>query len=248
MAEFYEEMTVFWRLTNEHLPFAQMIAFSIRILVSGICGALVGFERSRRFKEAGVRTHVLVACTAALLMIVSKYGFADLVNGTGEMFYGTKGADPARIVAQVVSGVSFLGAGVIFKNGTSIKGLTTAAGVWATAGIGLAVGCGLYYLGLFLTVVILGFQLFMHRHTIGTDFRTNEIYITAEESREFQHLLKEQLNKWNAKIMESNIKKKNDVVKYQLLVRIPKDIEFDEILDFMEGNPAVRSFENHSQD
>lgn len=244
MTQFYEQMTAMIKLMDENLPFAQMVGFSIRILVAGICGAWIGFERSRRFKEAGVRTHVVVACTAALLMIVSKYGFADLTSVGGE-FFGTKGADPARVAAQVVSGVSFLGAGIIFKNGTSIKGLTTAAGVWATAGIGLAIGCGMYYLGLFLTAVLLLFQLFMHKHTIGTDFVTTEISITVEESSDFQHILKEQLKKWNAQIAESNIKKKNDMVKYQLLLKVPKNIEFDEILDFIDENSVVKNFESH---
>lgn len=244
MTQFYEQMTAMLNLMNENLPFAQMVGFSIRILVAGICGAWIGFERSRRFKEAGVRTHVVVACTAALLMIVSKYGFADLSSAEGA-FYGTRGADSARIAAQVVSGVSFLGAGIIFKNGTSIKGLTTAAGVWATAGIGLAIGCGMYYLGLFLTAVLLLFQFFMHKHTIGTDFVTTEISITVEESADFQHILKEQLKKWNAQIAESNIKKKNDMVKYQLLLKVPKNIEFDDILDFIDENSVVKNFESH---
>lgn len=244
MTQFYEQMTAMYNLMNENLPFAQMVGFSIRILTAGLCGAWIGFERSRRFKEAGVRTHVVVACTAALLMIVSKYGFADLTSSAGE-FYGTRGADSARIAAQVVSGVSFLGAGIIFKNGTSIKGLTTAAGVWATAGIGLAIGCGMYYLGLFLTAVLLLFQFFMHRHAIGTDFVTTEISITVEESSDFQHILKEQLKKWNAQIAESNIKKKNDMVKYQLLLKVPKNIEFDDILDFIEENSVVKNFESH---
>ncbi len=77
-------------------------------------------------------------------MIVSKYAFLDCVT-----LDGLRGADPARIAAQVVSGISFLGAGVIFKNGNSIRGLTTAAGMWGTAAIGMAVGAGMYWLGLF---------------------------------------------------------------------------------------------------
>ncbi|MDO4555429.1 MAG: MgtC/SapB family protein [Lachnospiraceae bacterium] len=247
MTGFFEQMTSSLNLLNSSIPFAQMLGLAIRIFVAGVCGGLVGIERSRRFKEAGVRTHVVVACGAALMMIVSKYGFADLSNAAGDLLLGTKGADPSRIASQVVSGVSFLGAGVIFKNGTSIKGLTTAAGVWATAGIGLAIGCGMYFLGLFTTGMILLFQMFMHKHTIGTDFVTNEIDITVEESTEFQHLLKQQFREWHIQIVESNIKKKNGLVKYQLLVKVPKQIEFDEILDFMEENETIKSFETHGE-
>lgn len=113
------------------------LEFFIRIVLAAVLGALVGLERSKRQKEAGVRTHCIIACTSALFMILSKYAFVDLVSVNG-----LRGADPARIAAQVVSGISFLGAGVIFKNGNSIRGLTTAAGMWGTAAVGMAIGAG----------------------------------------------------------------------------------------------------------
>ena len=119
------------------------LEFFIRIVLAAILGALVGLERSKRQKEAGVRTHCIIACTSALFMILSKYAFVDLVGVAG-----LRGADPARIAAQVVSGISFLGAGVIFKNGNSIRGLTTAAGMWGTAAVGMAIGAGMYWVGL----------------------------------------------------------------------------------------------------
>lgn len=121
---------------NSQFSIMQNLDFLVRILAACFCGACIGFERTKRFKEAGIRTHIIVCCAAALIMIVSKYGFADLTYADGSVFNGTRGADPARIAAQVVSGISFLGAGVIFKNGSTVKGLTTAAGIWATAGIG----------------------------------------------------------------------------------------------------------------
>ena len=127
---------------NSQFTLVQNLDFLLRILAACFCGACIGFERTKRFKEAGIRTHIIVCCAASLIMIVSKYGFADLTNAGGGVFNGTRGADPARIAAQVVSGISFLGAGVIFKNGSAVKGLTTAAGIWATAGIGLALGAG----------------------------------------------------------------------------------------------------------
>lgn len=89
------------------------LEFLIRLLLSAALGALVGLERSKRCKEAGIRTHCIIACTSALFMIVSKYAFLDCVT-----LDGLRGADPARIAAQVVSGISFLGAGVIFKTAT----------------------------------------------------------------------------------------------------------------------------------
>lgn len=114
---------------NSQFSLLQNLDFAIRILVACLCGFVLGVERSRRFKEAGVRTHMIVCAGAALIMIVSKYGFADLTSASKEMYNGTRGADPARLAAQVVSGVGFLGAGMIFKNGGSVTGLTTAAGI-----------------------------------------------------------------------------------------------------------------------
>ena len=125
------------------------LEFFIRIVLAAALGALVGLERSKRQKEAGVRTHCIIACTSALFMILSKYAFMDLVD-----ISGIRGADPARIAAQVVSGISFLGAGVIFKNGNSIRGLTTAAGMWGTAAVGMAIGAGMYWVGLIEAAIL----------------------------------------------------------------------------------------------
>ena len=111
-------------LPENTLTLYDNLEFLIRLLLSAGLGALVGLERSKRQKEAGVRTHCIIACTSALFMILSKYSFIDVTT-----IDGLRGADPARIAAQVVSGISFLGAGVIFKNGNSIRGLTTAAGM-----------------------------------------------------------------------------------------------------------------------
>lgn len=116
--------------------------FLIRIVIAGILGALIGLERERRSKEAGLRTHFLVAVGSAIIMIISKYAFYDVI---GEEIV----LDPSRIAAQVVSGIGFLGAGMILVQRSSIQGLTTAAGIWTTAGIGLAIGAGMYDIGIF---------------------------------------------------------------------------------------------------
>ncbi|MCL6452119.1 MAG: MgtC/SapB family protein [Alicyclobacillus sp.] len=123
--------------------------FILRLVVSGILGATIGFERKAHYKQAGVRTHFVVAVGSALIMIVSKYAFADIIDGH------TAVLDPSRIAAQVVSGIGFLGAGVIIFRRNAIRGLTTAAGVWTTAGIGLAVGAGQYMIGIACTILVL---------------------------------------------------------------------------------------------
>ena len=109
------------------------VEYLVRIFVAACLGLLIGSERKNRNKSAGIRTHVIVALGAALIMVVSKYGFMDVEK-----------ADAARVAAQVVSGIGFLGAGVIFVRNNLVNGLTTAAGIWATAGVGLALGSGMY--------------------------------------------------------------------------------------------------------
>lgn len=115
-----------------------------RIILAAICGIAIGYERMNHFKAAGVKTHMIVGLSASLMMIVSKYGFSD-----------SPSFDAARVAAQVVSGVGFLGAGIIFKKNQSVQGLTTAAGIWGTAGVGLALGSGLYYVGVFGTIIFI---------------------------------------------------------------------------------------------
>ncbi|WP_188694879.1 MgtC/SapB family protein [Pullulanibacillus camelliae] len=125
----------------------------IRLVLSGILGACIGFEREKRLKEAGLRTHFLVAVGSAVIMIISKYGFTDVLGQNITL-------DPSRIAAQVVSGIGFLGAGTILVQRQSVRGLTTAAGLWATSGIGLAIGAGMYTVGIVCTaLVLLGFEL-----------------------------------------------------------------------------------------
>lgn len=135
------------------------LALALRIVIAGICGTVIGFERQTRSKDAGIRTHCIVAIGSALMMIISKYGFSDTMAGE----LGMRGADGSRIAAQVVSGIGFLGAGTIFVHKNSITGLTTAAGIWATSGIGMAIGAGMYVLGVLTVLIIVGAQFILHR-------------------------------------------------------------------------------------
>ena len=123
----------------------------LRIFLAGICGFVIGYERKTRSKEAGVRTHTIVAMGSALMMVVSKYAFADIADFDG-----------ARVAAQIVSGIGFLGAGIIIYRRDVLHGVTTAAGVWATAGIGMALGAGMYIIGICSTLLLVGFQLLLH--------------------------------------------------------------------------------------
>ncbi len=227
---------------NSQFSLAQNLEFFVRILVACFCGACIGFERSKRFKEAGIRTHIIVCCAAALMMIVSKYSFADLTNAAGTNFNGTRGADPARIAAQVVSGISFLGAGVIFKHGSSVKGLTTAAGLWATAGIGLAIGAGMYFIGAFTTVMIAIFQILMHKFQIGTDsLTTSHFRFTIVNSAELQEAIDKFAADHRMQITECSIKyHDNDYVSYDVTVRSVHEITIRELERFLLRYGEVR--------
>ena len=122
--------------------------FIFRVFVAALLGGMIGFECEYRAKEAGLRTHFLVAMGSALFMIVSQYGF-NAVLGTSITL------DPSRVAAQVVSGIGFIGAGTIIFQKHVIKGLTTAAGLWVTSAIGLACGSGLYLLSVASTLLVL---------------------------------------------------------------------------------------------
>lgn len=128
--------------------------FALRLVVAGILGVLIGLEREYRAKEAGYRTHFLVAVGSALLMIVSQHGFDGMLGKEGV------GLDPSRIAAQIVTGIGFIGAGTIILNRQIVRGLTTAAGIWATAGIGMCAGAGMYALAISATVLtLIGLEL-----------------------------------------------------------------------------------------
>ncbi|MCO4883213.1 MgtC/SapB family protein [Paraburkholderia caribensis] len=120
-----------------------------RLVLAAALGSVIGFERERLSWAAGLRTHMLVCVGSTLIMIVSAFGFADVLGNQHVVL------DPSRIAAQVVSGIGFLGAGSILLRGEIIRGLTTAASLWSVAAIGLAVGGGLYTASIAATIIIL---------------------------------------------------------------------------------------------
>lgn len=130
----------------------ETVEMVLRLVLAGVLGGLIGLEREYRAKVAGTRTHLLVAVGAALMMLVSKYGF----GGVG---------DPSRVAAQIVSGIGFIGAGAIMVNKHAIHGLTTAAGIWVAAGIGMASAAGLYVLAVATTALsLIGLEVFGYIH------------------------------------------------------------------------------------
>jgi len=137
----------------------------LELLLALILSSLIGLEREFRAKSAGLRTHTLVGVAAALIMLVSKYGFSDVLAPYSVVL------DPSRVAAQVVSGIGFIGGGLIFVQRDVVRGLTTAATIWLTAAVGMACGAGLPILALFVTaahfLVMYGYTGITHRILSG---------------------------------------------------------------------------------
>ena len=149
----------------------------LRLVIAGLLGGLVGLERELRAKEAGLRTHFIVALGSALFMIISQFAF------------GTAQHDAARVAAQVVSGIGFIGAGVIIFQKNAVRGVTTAAGLWVVAAIGLACGAGMWDVAVaasLLTVVCLEAVHFAHKR-FGEKFV--ELSVDCESSEDVQALI-----------------------------------------------------------
>ncbi|PJI08420.1 MULTISPECIES: MgtC/SapB family protein [Clostridium] len=216
------------------------LTYFIRIIIAGICGCLIGYERQNRMKEAGIRTHFIVCLSSALMMIVSKYGFQDLV-GTQNI-----SIDPSRIAAQVVSGVGFLGAGMIFMRKQSIKGLTTAAGIWATAGVGLALGSGMYCIGLLSCFVILLGQTILHRNFFWlANPLTEELSIKVLNEPDAVDKLTCIFKDKNIDILSFKIQKESDdnkasLININLVLKIPNSYDISNFLLMIQHYPFIK--------
>ena len=216
------------------------LLFFIRGVVAGICGIAIGYERKSRAKEAGIRTHCIVACAAALMMIVSKYGFFDLIQQGA--FEGVEvKLDPSRIASCIVSGVGFLGAGMIFVQKQTIKGLTTAAGIWATAGIGMAIGSGLYLIGILVTALILFAQFILHKDTKFLSVHHNKLLTVKNVDRAgFSEELDNKLKAFDITIEDINVIHKTDkTYNYLLTIEIPPNVKEEDIVSLTEFEASL---------
>lgn len=226
-------------LPENYLTAYDNIEFLIRIVLAAVLGGSIGLERSKRDKGAGIRTHCIVAVTSAVFMILSKYAFVDLVDVNG-----VRGADSARIAAQVVSGISFLGAGIIFKQGRgSVKGLTTAAGMWATGAIGLTVGAGMYWVSFFATGLLLFLQYILHKHPSGNhSYVEQDLRIQMKDEPEMLAEFERFMSTRRYVIEESTINRADGFVEIKLALRIDPPIEYEETMQFVKEHPGIKRF------
>ncbi len=200
-----------------------------RVFVAGICGFLIGFERKNRAKEAGIRTHFIVAAASALMMIVSQYASSD--------------GDPTRIAAQVVSGIGFLGAGMIFVHNRAISGLTTAAGVWATSGIGMAIGCGLYFEGIATSLIILFVQTIFRNFGWMKGHTAKQLSILTEYADDMQEQIEGLLKANNISVESTTMHRYDNGTKIRFVMSIetPHGMKEQDVLNLFGGECSVIS-------
>jgi len=214
--------------------------YLLRLFIAAACGLAIGFERENRMKEAGIRTHFMVALGAALIMIVSKYGFQDQIGWPNTTL------DPSRIASQVVTGVGFLGAGMIFMKKQSIKGLTTAAGIWATSGIGLAIGAGLYPVGLESTFIIIIGQTLLHGKIKWlASPRTEQLILRIIDEPGAVGSIQKVFKDKNITIVNFMTKGNKEfplLLEIRIVIRVYESFNNMELLCLLQDNPLVKYF------
>ena len=220
------------------------------LIVAAVLGGIVGMERGSGDRPAGFRTHILVCVGSALFMLVSIYGFDDIaaVTTTLENDIGTR-RDTARIAAQVVSGIGFLGAGTILHEGLTIKGLTTAASLWIVSAIGLAVGSGMYLLSTVATMLtmltLVTFRTWEKRFA-GTRSERRFIRVVTRNIPGVITEITGFLSECGIKVKTLNVKSdnKNGNIILELYLKIDKSIDMSEVADAIKNIEGVLALEN----
>ena len=215
----------------------------LRLLLATFLGGVVGIERGSGDKPAGFRTHILVCTGSALIMLVSMYGFdTNYSDGSNR--------DSARIAAQVVSGIGFLGAGTIIHEGVTIRGLTTAASLWMVSAIGLAAGAGMYVLSIASTAIMLITLITFHswekRFAATSKSARRYIRLVVENDSAVIPAITAYLAESKVKVRTMNItnnSRGNEMV-VELYLKMSKDLESQEVITGLQSISGVISLEN----
>lgn len=228
---------------KEFITETLQLQYVFRILLAGLCGMMIGLERKNRSKEAGIRTHFVVACGAALMMVVSKYAFFDVISKG--IYEGIEvRLDPSRIASTIASGIGFLGAGMIFVHKNTITGLTTAAGIWATSGVGMAIGAGLYSIGICSTIVILSAQILLHMNFQWIKLPRTKILVVKEVEKEnYQEEINGIFEELGIIIRDVAIDRDVELGKrkYTFTIEIPHDVMEEKIVSAIPYNVSLKA-------
>ena len=212
----------------EYLNFEQLW-LALDLILAALLGFFIGLERKLRDKEAGIRTHTIVAFGAALMMLISKFAFDSE-------------ADSARVAAQIVAGIGFLGAGIIVYKKNVVHGLTTAAGVWTTAGIGMACGGGLWLIAIIATVVLVLIQFCLHRKIFRhkKNYSIKIVFVQDTNEREQVKALFD-IDRYNRLVVE----RQGEELVYQAI--LDTDIEYSstQLDEIMKSHKFIRSIERY---
>lgn len=227
------------------------IMMVVRLVLAAILGGIVGIERGSGDRPAGFRTHILVCVGSALFMLVSMYGFDELTPAEA-LHEGDLGArrDSARIAAQVVSGIGFLGAGTILHEGLTIRGLTTAASLWMVSAIGLAVGSGMFFLSIMATVITMITLVTLHtwekRFAATSRSDRRFVRITTSNRNDVIADITGYLTLNGIQVKSLNLKKnkdKNNLV-IDLYLKLGKNMESSDYILGLQNIEGVMSVEN----
>lgn len=195
---------------------------AIRLVVSAVFAGIIGYERQARHKAAGLRTHILVSVGSCLIMVLSINIYSSV--------QGMTNADPARLAAQVVSGIGFLGAGSILKEGPTIKGLTTAASLWVVSGVGLAAGAG-YYIGALMTTLLVFATLTILSRMEHKDPESYEAHIavTTVDTPGQMGQISSVIGRQGASIRDIKMDEQDGLAVITFCVLLPRDINVEAV-------------------
>ena len=228
-------------ITNEFILQFESIG---RCILAAICGAVIGLERKNRSKEAGLRTHLIVALGSALMMVVSKYGFFDLLRYASQFDVDVR-LDPSRLASNIITGIGFLGAGTIFVRKQVINGLTTAAGLWATAGIGMAIGAGMYIIGITMTLFLFLAQIILHKNIKVLRAPTSDLLVLrVDDSSDIIKKLNEILDKLSIEIVTIKYERIGEkLLEVECFVKFPKKYTTSQLAADLKQYDFIRSLD-----
>lgn len=205
----------------------EQLWWTLDLLLAALLGFFIGLERKFRYKEAGIRTHTIVCFGAALMMVISRRAFGE-------------DADTARVAAQIVAGIGFLGAGIIVYKRNVVHGLTTAAGVWTAAGVGMACGGGLWLVAVVATAILILIQWVLH----STIFRTKKLFSIrivfvqkTDEREQIKHIF--DIERYNRLVVE---REGEDLV-YHAILDTDAEYSSAQLDEIMKNNTYIRLIE-----
>jgi len=217
------------QLASSAIPTLNWDEALLRLSLAAVLGGMIGFERELREREAGLRTHLLVSLGSALFTIVSAYGFRDFLT-SGAVVVRT---DPTRIAAQIVTGIGFLGAGAIIRQGFSVRGLTTAATLWVVAAVGLACGAGYYSAAALSTALVLLalYPLRIIAYRILIRFRPEDGRLLVElPLGQSPGVVIDELERLGARIASLEVTQEGDRRRLEVDVALPRDLHVPNIV------------------